>query len=473
MTGMHPGLASGLPDDVQRLLGAPPVTEKMLLELSVGWADLPPDQARLAEVVRLFVITWDPLESIAPRPDGFATVNLDPLEIAIYVPSWSLLELATKWDDTFAAVLARVAGSAVVTAATHPEPVLSGDYPGLTTAGVPPDLLSDTSAGAALGPADIRLVSPGWQDIGLGAITDAVQHSFGSVDLDRSPVELAAASASRPGCPACTGRRFGFPADLSEARDRMCTTHRREAESVINRRLARANASNPDGWGALIDATVRREHPHLPNGLATKLTGSDDSMYVRSEPAELAQRAELVIQAASWFPGRRDDLAIALGQDPDLAGRLPEWLVNLILDLGHAGLGAEAAHVGDALAQVDPESQAIYDADVAVALAEAGLAKQARDRIAANLTRWPDDFWVRVHAGDALAALGDLDEAEAHLQTAVEIADAADDFERLGEAISRLRQLSRRRRPSEGERANEQRRRQPRKQSRSQRKRRR
>lgn len=470
---MHPELVSGLPDDVRRLLVAPPVTEKMLLELSVGWADLPPDQARMAEVVRLFVITWDPLDSIAQRPDGFATVNLDPLEIAIYVPSWSLLELATRWDYTFAAVLTRVAGSAVVTAAMHPEPVLSGDYPGLTTAGVVPDLLSDTSAGAALGPADIRLVSPGWQDIGLGAITDIVQHSFGPVDLDRSPVELAAASTPRPGCPACTGRRFGFPADLSEARDTMCTTHRREAESVISRRLVRANASNPDGWGALVDATVRREHPHLPNGLATKLPGSDNTTYVRSEPAELAQRAELVIQAASWFPERRDDFAIALGQDPDLAGHLPDWLVNLILDLGRAGLGAEAARVGDALAQVDPESGAIYDADVAVASAEAGLAEQARERIAANLTRWPDDFSVRVHAGDALAALGDLDGAEAHFQTAVEMAGAADDFEQQGDAISRLQQLSRRRRPHESERANEQRRRQPRKQSRSQRKRRR
>jgi tetratricopeptide (TPR) repeat protein len=197
----------------------------------------------------------------------------------------------------------------------------------------------------------------------------------------------------------------------------------------------------------------------------------NDSMYVRGEPAELAQRAELVIQAAGWFPGRRDDLAIALGQDPDLAGQLPEWLVNLILDLGHAGLGAEAAQVGDGLAQVDPESRAIYDADVAVALAEAGLAEQARDRIAANLTRWPDDFWVRVHAGDALAALGDLDGAEAHFQTAMEMADAADDFEQHADATSRLQRLSRRRRPSEGERANEQRRRQPRKQSRSQRKR--
>jgi hypothetical protein len=91
-------------------------------------------------------------------------------------------------------------------------------------------------------------VSAGWEDIGLGAITDVVQHTFGPVDLDRSPVELAAAAESHPGCPACAGRRFHFPADLAEAQDGMCPAHRREAGRVISTRLARANASNPDGW---------------------------------------------------------------------------------------------------------------------------------------------------------------------------------------------------------------------------------
>lgn len=73
--------------------------------------------------------------------------------------------------------------------------------------------------------------------------------------------------------------------------------------------------------------------------------------------------------------------------------------------------------VGDALAQVDPDSRAFYDGEVAVALAKAGLAEEARARIEASLTRWPDDFWVRVRVGDVLAALGDLDGAEAHFDT--------------------------------------------------------
>src|SRR5262249_33204226 len=71
-------LFSGLPEEVRRLLGTPPATEKMLLELSMAWAGLPSGQARMAEWLRLFVITWDPLEWLTDRPDGFATVNVDP-----------------------------------------------------------------------------------------------------------------------------------------------------------------------------------------------------------------------------------------------------------------------------------------------------------------------------------------------------------------------------------------------------------
>lgn len=92
----------------------------------------------------------------------------------------------------------------------------------------------------------------------------------------------------------------------------------------------------------------------------------------------------------------------------------------------------------------DPDDRAVYDADVGVALAEAGLAEQARARVEANLRRWPDDFGIRVHAGDALLALGDLDGAKAHFQTAVGIAEDADDREERYEAVRRLRKISRR-----------------------------
>jgi len=355
----------------------------------------------------------------------------------VYVPVWSVVQDAVEQGGTVTAVLAAMAGSAVVTAAAPEQPVTPGDSAG--TGLRSPDLLSDRQAGLALGVPEIRLVSPGWEDIGLGAITDIVQHAFGPVDLDRSVVELAAVARPRSGCPACLGRRFGFPGELAQAQAMMCPVHRAEAEAVIRTRLARANASNPDGWGALGDATARMELPHLPNGLATRLAGAEMAMYVVPEPDELAERARLVVEAASWFPGRRRDFSVALGEEPEMAGRLPDWLINLVLDLGRAGLGAEAGAVGDALARVDPDMQAMLDGDVAVALAQAGLAEQARARIESNLTRWPDDFSIRLHAGDALAALGDLDGAAAHFDAALRIAEQADDFEDRYLAVQRLR----------------------------------
>jgi tetratricopeptide (TPR) repeat protein len=222
----------------------------------------------------------------------------------------------------------------------------------------------------------------------------------------------------------------------------MCPAHRAKADAVISTRLERANASNPDGWAALGDATQRLGRPHLPNGLATRLAGAEEAMYVEPEPEELAERARLVVEAASLFPGRRDDFSVALGEPPETAGQLPDWLINLVAHLGSAGLAAEAERVGEALAKVDPDLQSLLDGDIAIALAEAGMAEQARARVEANLARWPDDFWIRMHAGDALAALGDRDAAVAHFEAAVDMADESDDFEARSDATERLRQIN-------------------------------
>src|SRR5215470_10178065 len=99
----------------------------MLLELSMAWAGLPSGQARMAERLRLFVITWDPLEWLGDRPDGFATVNVDPgsIELVVYVPVWSVVEEAAEQDGTVLAGLAAMAGSAVVAAAAYKGPVTS------------------------------------------------------------------------------------------------------------------------------------------------------------------------------------------------------------------------------------------------------------------------------------------------------------------------------------------------------------
>ena len=215
--------------------------------------------------------------------------------------------------------------------------------------------------------------------MGLGAITDLVQHAFGPVDLDRSPVELAAVTAVHPRCPACAGGRFGFPGELAEAKATMCPTHLREAESVINRRLARANASNPDGWAAITAASLATR-PAAPAQRAgrqaapaptPRSTSSQDPMSSPSAPPPSSKRP--------------DGFAVGPTTSPRLSGRNPSWPAS-----GPTGwrtsssISAQPAwesaaeRVGDALAKVDPGRQASFDADVSVALAESGLADEAR-----------------------------------------------------------------------------------------------
>src|SRR5206468_7908906 len=135
-------------------------------------------------------------ERLATRPEGFATVNVDPegSELVVYLPVWSLVEAARAQHTTVSAVLAAMAGSAVVTAAAKAAkatvestlPSRSSRRTGRTSDA--DDLLANRTAGVALGTPTIGLVSPGWESIGLGAITDIAQHAFGPVDLDRSPV---------------------------------------------------------------------------------------------------------------------------------------------------------------------------------------------------------------------------------------------------------------------------------------------
>jgi hypothetical protein len=73
------GLLVGLPNDIQALLASPPRTAPKLLELAARWERLPPARARMADALRLFVVTWDSLEWLAPRPEAVATANAWPL----------------------------------------------------------------------------------------------------------------------------------------------------------------------------------------------------------------------------------------------------------------------------------------------------------------------------------------------------------------------------------------------------------
>ena len=437
---MDASLLAGLPSDVRALLASPPLTDTRLLELSARWEGLAPALARMADELRLFVVTWDPLEWLAPRPEAVATANAWPLEIVIYVPVWSLAEAARREETTIAAVLAGLGGRAVATAAAHEDAVTSGRYAGLAARGEVPDLLSGPALGGpepdgpALGEAVIGAESRGWDEIGLGAITDFVQQAFGPVELDRSLVELTVTNDPAPGCPACAGRRFKFPADLSDSRDGMCPAHRKEADRVIRRRMARAEGSNPAGWRMLADASARLSLPHLPGGLATRLAAAG------KDPVG---RARLLAEAAAGFAGRPNDFGSALAENQDNAGRFPRWPVTLIRDLGQAGKGTEAVMLSEALAVVDPARRGWLSGEAARALAEAGNADDARAKIAENVERWPGDLPTRMLAGEALAVLGDTEAALAHFQVALTLAEQAKDYKAIRDLSTRIFRLTR------------------------------
>jgi len=435
MTALTEAMLSGLPDSVSQLLANAPINEKELLELRLTWDDLPPGNARMAGALRVFILTWDPLEVEASRPGAFAAVNEDPSEVVLYIPLWSLASLAA--GRTVTSVLGDLAGRLVISAWMN-------DMAGAGSSDLLESIDTDDEPDGPFGvPAKITVVDGGWGPIGLGAITDIVKHVHGPVDLDRSPVKLGPVAVRRPGCPACTGEQFGFIAGLAEAQERMCVPHRKEALTVQRKRLVRAEVSNPDGWAAIVDASTRLSQPHLPGGVLSQLAEIEPLLFGRSNPDVLASRVRLLVETAQGFHGRVYDFAAVLGESD-----LPDWLMCLVSNLGHAGLAAEAVLVADTLTSVDPSREAFFAgdasfalADAAAVLADASLAAEARARVEANLTRWPGDFWIRMHAGDALELLGDRDGALAHFEAAQQMAVASKSFEDRRDAAERIRAI--------------------------------
>ena len=80
-----------------------------------------------------------------------------------------------------------------------------------------------------------------------------------------------------------------------------------------------------------------------------------------------------------------------------------EWLMNLPGLLVHAGLLTEARVVAERAVEADADSDVLYLGDLAQSLAEAGLEREAAEQAEANLDRFPDESWVLVTSGFALA----------------------------------------------------------------------
>jgi SEC-C motif len=247
------------PDNALELLAVPPADDYALLEFAPQWSGLNGVQAQLAAALRLFVITRDPLDWLTDRGSGWATANADgeTLELPVYITRDEVQRQVEASSGGVEAPLGSLAETVLVRATQCQGSILSGGYPELAVQGTIPRLLDHPDGAGGVGAPRIDLRSAGWEPVGLGVIQDLVQDAFGPVDLDRSGVALRPAPAPRPGCPACAGRRFGFPGELTEAQAEMCDPHRSGARTVIASRIERARASNPAGWRAVEKGSAR------------------------------------------------------------------------------------------------------------------------------------------------------------------------------------------------------------------------
>jgi hypothetical protein len=246
--------------DATALLEAAPDDEFALVELRLDWPydlEIHPEHRQLW--LRCFVITKDPLGWIPNRGEAWTAVTVDDevLEVDLYLTLDLVRRTLEETEGDLAAAVGRYGTTVLAAALEREEEMLEGDYPRLAARGEVPRLLQDVDGDhGALGVPAIQ-VKRSWSKVGLGALTDLVQHAFGEVDLDRSNVTLDPVQPVDDECPACKGQAFGYPTSLEEAKATLCEPHKEAAVRVNTARLLRARESNHAGWRAVDKAVMR------------------------------------------------------------------------------------------------------------------------------------------------------------------------------------------------------------------------
>jgi hypothetical protein len=246
--------------DPTALIEAAPEDEFALIELRLDWPydlDIHPRHKQLW--LRCFVITQDPLTWIPDRGDAWTAVTVDDevLEVDLYLTLDTVRRAMEEANGSVAAAVGRYAAAVMAAALAREEELVEREYARRAARGEVPRLLADLDGDhGAFGTPSVQ-TKAAWSPIGLGALTDLVQHAFGAVDLDRSPVTFKPVDPATEDCPACKGQSFGYPSSMEDAKGSMCAAHQDSARIVNTARIARARASNPAGWRA-VDKAVRR-----------------------------------------------------------------------------------------------------------------------------------------------------------------------------------------------------------------------
>jgi tetratricopeptide (TPR) repeat protein len=435
-------LLEDLPPDVAGLLSEPPPREdKRLLELRLAWPGLADAEARVAERLRVFLLTFDPLGWMDEREWAWATSNGDgdDYEVVCYVLVEPLLAMAESRQTSLRESIAHLAGSILAVGARHETAMRLGAYPDESAAGHVPDLLSEPPESRTRVLPAVEAVAGEWEAIGLAVIQDLVQQRAGPVDLDRDPVVLDDLARAHPGCPACAGGRFGFPADLQEHQVGMCPAHSRQAHEITWQRIDAAERSNPEGWGLIAMSAQWLSAPTLPAELEDRLHTALEVGAARERtpevgaarertPEEVAEAADLLAALHERFADDPEGFA-ALIDTEVWAWRVDDWLMSLPFGLGRAGMVDEAVRACDRLGALLPENAGLFAGDAVVILAQADRGTEALARAERAVAAWPDDPWVHAKAGDAHVSLDDPAGAEQAYRAALDAALRGDAYD--------------------------------------------
>src|SRR4051812_48167393 len=190
---------AGLPSDVAGALRVAPTEEKAQLELVLQWTDLEGARARVAERIRVRVLTWDPLGWMGERSAGLAAAvqgSGSGYSITLFVGAWALDHPVT---GTVAGDLGALATSIVKVGAVNEAHLVSGEYADLAAEGLVAPLLGAVAPDVAAAVPAVALVA-GWSPIDEPTVLMVAEAELGSIDLDLTPQPLSAPDAPEAGC---------------------------------------------------------------------------------------------------------------------------------------------------------------------------------------------------------------------------------------------------------------------------------
>ena len=425
----------GLGDAVVGALRTPPVEDKAQLELAVRWADLAGAAARVAERLRVRVVTWDPVGWVEDREPGpVVTVegSGSSYGITLFIGAWTL---DSPLLGTVAAEITALADSIVRVGAMNEGSLISGEWADLEEEGLLPPMLGALRLDRAIPHAKIELVK-NWWPIDTATVATVVAGAFGPLGIDLAPRALSAWPKPSPECPACAGTPYSVPFELDLARAVMCADHRAEALDVMVRVVRKAEVENPDAWEVFAHAAGDLlPGLHVPYPIRNRLLDAEAGIAFDDDKDRLlADQADALLAFAEWAgtAERYESAMWDLGWRPVDGparedGHFDQFAHQVAYRLGAARQFALAARVVDALVPVIPYAAANLHGELATQLGEAGRIEEARRRIQLALEDPSRDLLTEIFAGEVDEAAGDAAGAEARYRSALAAARKARD----------------------------------------------